>query len=237
MTSTVTVHCAPYGDSAVLVRTSGGNREQRWAAVQSLAEAARRSAPGCVMDTVAAYETLLIQIRTAPHCHVEVAQWVRDTHDAIGDTARVVGRVIDIPVVYGGDHGPDLEPVAADLNMTPEQLVDRHSTTRWTVRMLGSPVGAPMMDGGDLPAPIQRCAEPRTAVPAGSVALAGQQCVIYPVRSPGGWRLIGRTPLRLTDVNQTPPTRHRPGDIIRFRPIHEQQWHDLAGTLPQVRHE
>lgn len=231
MSAPVRLDCTSYGDSAVLVRTAGDDPEQRWSIVQALAHAAQRSAPGCVIDTIAAYETLLIQVRTGPECHADVARWVHGTHEALNGSGLPAGRIIEVPVLYGGDHGPDLQAVAAELSMTAEELITQHTATSWTVRMLGSPVGAPMMDGGNLPAPVKRCEEPRTAVPPGSVALAGQQCVIYPVRSPGGWRLVGQTPLRLIDVTQTPPTRHRPGDVIRFRPIAEADWDALAGEL------
>jgi KipI family sensor histidine kinase inhibitor len=234
MTGPVRLHCTSYGDAAMLVRTAGGDAEQRWSTIQALADAARESAPGCVIDTVAAYDSLLIEIRTGAGAHADVEHWVRHAREATSVPSPSRGRVVDVPVVYGGDHGPDLDAVALELGLAPEELVDLHCGTRWTIRMLGSPVGAPMMDGGSLPAPVKRCEEPRIAVPAGSVALAGKQCVIYPVRSPGGWRLIGRTPLRLVDVTQTPPTRHRPGDVVRFRPVAAGEWNGLAGAPMQV---
>lgn len=87
------------------------------------------------------------------------------------------------------------------------------------------------MDGPDLPAPVARCRHPRTRVPSGSVALSGKQCVIYPVNSPGGWRLIGRTPLNLLELENETLVRYRPGDLIQFMPIQESEWEALAGRV------
>jgi KipI family sensor histidine kinase inhibitor len=230
MSNLVRLHCTPYGDAAVLVRTAGGDPEQRWSTIQALAHAARESAPDCVIDTVAAYDTLLVEIRTEFGAHADIERWVRYEGEAVNLPTLAGGRVVEVPVVYGGDHGPDLDAVAHELGLEPAELINAHCAERWTIRLLGSPVGTPMMDGGRLPAPVKRCDEPRIAVPAGSVALAGQQCVIYPVQSPGGWRLIGQTPLRLVDVTQTPATRHRTGDIVRFRAIAAGEWGALAGS-------
>lgn len=230
MSSPVRLRCAPYGDAAVLVRTSGGDPDERWCAVQALAHAARKSAPGCVIDAVAAYDSLLIKVRTSTRAHADVEGWVRQAGEAMDSLSPPAARVIEVPVAYGGFDGPDLDAVARELELAPDELVGIHCSTRWTIRVLGSPAGAPMMDGGALPGEVKRCEEPRIAVPAGAVALAGQQCVVYPVRSPSGWRLIGRTPLLLVDVRQTPPTQYRPGDVILFRPIVAREWDALVGA-------
>jgi KipI family sensor histidine kinase inhibitor len=230
MSSPVHLRCVPYGEAAILIRTIGGDPEERWCAVRALARAARESAPGSVVDAVAAYDSLLIKVRTSTWAHADVERWVRSVGEALGMLCPQVARVIEVPVAYGGFAGPDLEAVARELELTPDELVGVHCSRRWTIRTLGSPAGAPMMDGGAIPGEVTRREEPRIAVPAGSVALAGRQCVIYPVRSPGGWRLIGRTPLQLVDLTQTPPTQYRPGDVIRFRPMVAREWDALEGA-------
>ncbi|KAA2261392.1 allophanate hydrolase subunit 1 [Solihabitans fulvus] len=203
----MTLTVAPYGDSALLATVSGGSVEDRWLAVRRLADAVEADGIPGVLDVVATYDALLVEFDCARTTHDEVAGALRD---ARGTAAVPTPTTYRIPVVYGGEHGPDLPDVAAQLGLTERDVVRLHTETPWVVRFRGAPAGAPMMDGSRFPAPISRCPRPRTHVPAGSVAVSGRQAVIYPVRSPGGWRLIGRTPLRLLDLG------YRPGDVFRF---------------------
>lgn len=220
----------PYGDAAVLVTVEGGEREERWRIVQHLAQATLADPPAGFVDCVAAFDTLLLEMDIRPGMHEGARDWVDRTWPSVDHRSRQDARVFTLPVLFGGAEGPDLEEVATELAMTPAAVVAEHCARPWTVRLVASPACAPMMDGGDWPRPIARRADPRVAIPAGTVALSGQQCVIYPLVAPGGWRLIGRTPLLLTDVSQQPPVAYRPGDILRFEPITAEQWQALAGT-------
>ena len=228
------VQIQPYGDSALLARAVGGTDEQRWRTVHQLADIIEADAVPGVMGLVATYDCLLIEFDCALTDHSAIEQALRRAEVRLGgDGAAVEPRWFCIPVVFGGEYGPDLPDVANQLGLTPEELVRLHTGTDWVVRFLGAPAGAPMMDGSPFPAPVGRCPRPRTQVPPGSVALAGLQAVIYPVLSPGGWRLIGRTPLRLVDIGRRPPTAYRPGDHFRFVPIDASQWQEHA-TEPLV---
>lgn len=124
-----------------------------------------------------------------------------------------------LAVRYGGDDGPDLEPLAHALHLSPAQLVEQHAATTYTVLMLGFLPGFPYL--GLLPEALtcRRHATPRTRVPAGSVGLAGRQTGIYPSASPGGWQIIGRSATRLFDAHADPPQRVQPGDRVRFEPV------------------
>jgi len=128
----------------------------------------------------------------------------------------IEGRQIEIPVRYGGEDGPDLADVAAHTGLTPAEVVQRHAAADYIVYFLGFLPGFAFMGG--LPASLAtpRRAEPRTAVPARSVGIGGEQTGIYPLVSPGGWQLIGRTSLELFDPKNEPPTLLRPGDRVRF---------------------
>lgn len=128
----------------------------------------------------------------------------------------VEGRTIEIPVAYGGAHGPDLADVAAHTGLTPAEVVRRHSGADYVVYLLGFLPGFAFMGGLPPELATPRRAEPRTAVPARSVGIGGEQTGIYPLVSPGGWQLIGRTPLELFDPAADPPTLLRPGDRVRF---------------------
>lgn len=128
----------------------------------------------------------------------------------------IQGRRIEIPVAYGGEDGPDLDAVAQHTGLTPAEVVRRHSAGDYVVYFLGFLPGFAFM-GGLAPAlATPRRAEPRVAVPAGSVGIGGEQTGIYPLASPGGWQLIGRTSLRLFDPQAAEPTLLRPGDHVRF---------------------
>lgn len=130
-------------------------------------------------------------------------------------------RDIDIPVVYGGEQGPDLAHVAQHSGMTPQQVVECHVAGRYLVYFIGFQPGFAYLGGLDERLHTPRRAEPRLQVPAGSVGIGGRQTGIYPLATPGGWQLIGRTPLALFNPRAATPTLLQPGDRVRFVPQRE----------------
>lgn len=130
-------------------------------------------------------------------------------------------RQVEIPVIYGGESGPDLTVVAEHAALTPRQVVELHSSSYYVVFFIGFQPGFPYLGGLDPRLHIPRRAEPRVAVPAGSVGIGGSQTGVYPLASPGGWQLIGQTRTALFDPLQQPPTLLRPGDRVRFVPQQE----------------
>lgn len=128
-------------------------------------------------------------------------------------------RTIHIPVIYAG---PDLAPLAASLHLPPQQLIDLHAAAIYTVRFMGFTPGFPYLEGLPAQLHVPRLDSPRPRVPAGSVAIAGPYSGIYPSDSPGGWRLLGRTPLTLFDPLALSPTLLQPGDHVRFVPARVQ---------------
>lgn len=217
-----------YGDSGVLVDVVAPSYAERWEAAQALADSLVADPPHGFLDVVGSFEHVFVSFDPL----VTDRAGVTESFDRRLQTgSRRRRRRFRVPVVYGGASGPDLDEVADELGMTTPRLVRLHCSRPWVVRFCGSPAGAPMMDGPDLPAPVARCRHPRTRVPSGSVALSGKQCVIYPVNSPGGWRLIGRTPLNLLELENETLVRYRPGDLIQFMPIQESEWEALAGRV------
>lgn len=130
-------------------------------------------------------------------------------------------RFIEIPVVYGGAAGPDLTVVAEHSNLSERQVVELHASTEYVVWFLGFQPGFPYLGGLPEELHTPRRAEPRLSVPAGSVGIGGAQTGIYPLTTPGGWQLIGHTPLALFDPNNNDPVLLRPGDRVRFVPQKE----------------
>lgn len=189
------------------------------------------------LECVPAYASLLLRFDPAawaaddepPHRHLQAA-----ITDALGEkspTPTVIREQV-IPVCYGGEHGPDLADVAAHCRLTPEELIARHTTAAYRVAMLGFAPGFPYLLGLDPALAMPRRADPRQRVPAGSVAIGGNQTGIYPDILPGGWQLIGRTPLRLFDLHAERPSLLAAGDRVRFRAIDEATYRQLAADAP-----
>ena len=139
------------------------------------------------------------------------------------------GRWVEIPVCYGGDAGPDLEAVAALHGLAADEVVALHAAAEYRVHLIGFVPGFPYLGGLDPRLHTPRRDTPRTAVPAGSVGIGGGQTGIYPIESPGGWQLIGRTPAALFDVRRDPPSLLRAGDHVRFRPVDADEFRRLEG--------
>ncbi len=133
-----------------------------------------------------------------------------------GESVNASGRIVEIPVRYGGDDGPDLADVAAHTGLTPEEVVRRHSAGSYTVYFLGFQPGFAYLGGLDPALATPRRSEPRLAVPAGAVGIGGEQTGVYPAAAPGGWQLIGRTELALFEPERDPPSLLAPGDTVRF---------------------
>lgn len=142
------------------------------------------------------------------------------------------GREIDIPVCYGGEHGPDLADVAKAACVTPDEIIALHSGPRSMVFMLGFAPGHPYLGLHDEKLNIPRRPSPRTVVPIGSVAIANRQTVIYPNRLPGGWNIIGATPLAMFDSGREPASLLQPGDSVRFVPISAEAFRRLQDEQP-----
>lgn len=142
-------------------------------------------------------------------------------------------REVEIPVCYGGEHGPDLAYVAQTTGLTEEQVIQIHTLPGSMVFMLGFAPGAPYIGVHDPIFALPRRDVPRTAVPAGSVAIANRQSTIYPNRLPGGWHVLGATPLKLFGLDQTPPTLLMPGDRVKFVQISAEEFDRIAAAQPQ----
>jgi KipI family sensor histidine kinase inhibitor len=221
-----------YGDAGLLVSMSGRGADERWAAAQSLADSLWSLRPEGLVDLVASYADVFVAFDPLVTDHARMRAAVQGA--AFTYTVRGTSRSFVVPVVYGGEHGPDLPAVADELGISTAECVADHTARPWMVRFCGAPVGAPLMEGGRTRASVARRAEPRTRVAPGSVAVSGRQSVIYPVASPGGWRLIGQTPVRLTDASRDPIVPYRPGDTLRFVAIDESDWSRWNGDLTDL---
>ena len=172
-----------------------------------------------VVETVPAYASLLVvfdPLQAAPEALKRQIAGMCDFED---ENVAEQRAVVEVPVVYGGEAGPDLDAVAAYHGLSVDDVIGLHTGTVYRVYMIGFTPGFPYM--GELPEALDtpRRDTPRTHIPKGSVAIAQRQTGIYPVVSPGGWQIIGCTPLELFDPGKEPPSFLTMGDAVRFTPI------------------
>jgi inhibitor of KinA len=177
-----------------------------------------------VVDFVPAYRSLLIIYDPLRIDIASLKHQIEDLHRKMDKIQIPVPKTVEIPVVYGSEYGPDLEWVAHYHKTTIGEVIRLHTGTIYQVYMIGFTPGHPYM--ADLPKSLitPRRETPRTNVPQGSVAIAMNQTGIYPVESPGGLHILGRTPLKLFDPFQSPPTLLEMGDWVRFFPIEEEEF-------------
>jgi len=171
-----------------------------------------------------AYCSVLVKFDALKLRHDDLEQILTQYLGRLETAAVPKPREVEIPVCYGGDHGPDLLEVSALHKMTPAQVVDLHSSTTYVVYFLGFVPGFAYL--GELPPALvtSRLATPRRSVPRGSVGIAGNQTGIYPVSTPGGWRLLGRTPLSMFQPERNELSLLSIGDRVRFAPISPEQF-------------
>jgi inhibitor of KinA len=174
-----------------------------------------------------AYCSLLITFDILKLRHDELEAILRSHLDRLDDVILPEPRQLEIPVCYGGEFGPDLNDVAAMHGLTPAQVIELHASVAYTVYFLGFVPGFAYL--GELPEALAtpRLATPRRIVPPGSVGIAGSQTGVYPVATPGGWRLLGRTPLSMFRPDREAMSLLSIGDRVRFTPISPEQFASL----------
>ncbi len=211
------------GDRALLVELGDGISPLVNKKVRELFLCLKNNRVEGVVETVPGYRSLLIVYDPLKITLSALKERLNKLHTTIDRSEIPKPRTLEIPVVYGGECGPDLNWVAEYHKLSPEEVVRFHTGTTYQVYMIGFTPGFAYM--GQLPEAIAtpRRETPRTAVPRGSVGIAQSQTGVYPVESPGGWQIIGRTPLRLFDPEKWPPTPLEMGDLVKFLSIKEEE--------------
>jgi KipI family sensor histidine kinase inhibitor len=206
----------PVGDSALLVslgeRIDPAINQRVHALARRLSEAKIAGLEECVPG----YATLLVHYDPSACSYPDLLSQVRRFIDQPDEIHDWQPREIEIPVVYGGENGPDLAFIAEHCGLSEAEVIRLHSSADYTVYMMGFMPGFPYLGGLDRRIAAPRLATPRSRVPAGSVGIAGEQTGVYPLESPGGWRLIGRTRFNLFDPGSENPFLLAPGDKVRF---------------------
>ncbi|MBE7433818.1 MAG: 5-oxoprolinase subunit PxpB [Anaerolineales bacterium] len=206
----------PLGDSAILIQLGDTIDPALNARVHAL-DTILQTIPA-ITETVPAYCTVLVHYNPLATTYNQIKNLIEEKISLLDDSTHRPSRHLEIPVLYGGASGPDLEPFATTLALSPSELIRLHSEREYTVYMMGFTPGFPYLGILNEKLTLPRMSTPRTRVPAGSVAIAGSQTGIYPVDSPGGWHILGHTPLKLFDPTSDNPFLFSPGDTVKFIP-------------------
>jgi KipI family sensor histidine kinase inhibitor len=206
-------------DSHLRVRLGDGISSTCLERVRASYEALRGAKLPGLRDVTPAYASLLLRFDPLTLDPDATMARVRESLVPVASTPLAPARTVEIPVCYDPACAPDLADVAARCSLLPSEMVALHSSAAYTVAFIGFAPGFPYLHGLPEQLNVPRLDAPRPRVPAGSVAIAGDQAGIYPHATPGGWRIIGRTPLRLFDASASPPSLLTMGNRVRFVPI------------------
>jgi inhibitor of KinA len=217
---------SPLGDRAVLITLGDSIDEATHRRVRAVTARIDAEPPRGFVDRVPAfaslvvhYEPLLIHAADSGSPHDAFVAALQHLLADVRDDALPPPRTVEVPVCYGGELGPDLEDVARQHGIDANEVIDIHASGDYLVYMVGFMPGFAYLGGLSSRIATPRRQTPRTAVPAGSVGIGGEQTGVYPLVSPGGWNLIGRTPLRIFDIGRIEPALLVTGDRVRFVPI------------------
>ena len=192
--------------------------------------------PG-VVEYLPSYRSLAVVYDPLSTSFALLREDLRQVHQSLASLALPPPRLVEIPVCYGGEFGPDLGHVASHHQLAEQEVISLHSGTDYLVYMIGFTPGFPYLGGLDEQLHTPRLTSPRKMVPAGSVGIANGQTGIYPIDSPGGWQLIGRTPVQLFDPGREEPFLLAAGDTLRFVAIDYPRYQELsAGRAPTGKH-
>lgn len=181
-----------------------------------------------VIEVIPTYRSLFLLYDPMTTSPEELQAALLELEERLTEVKIPPPREVEIPVCYGGEFGPDLAFVAESHGLSPEEVIRLHCQPLYQVYMVGFTPGFPFLGGLPKELHTPRRPTPRERVPAGSVGIAGEQTGIYPIESPGGWQLIGRTPLKVFDPNRPDPFLLKAGDLVRFRPIEPEEFRRIA---------
>ncbi|EGO64948.1 5-oxoprolinase subunit PxpB [Acetonema longum] len=211
------------GDQGLVVEFGNEINAQINRRVHSLARSLSTSNQAGILEVVPTYRSLLVYFDPLQLSRSALVRLAKELLDAAGTVqapqVEGMGRVVHIPVCYGGEFGPDLDFVAQHNDLSPDEVIAIHTSVPYQVYMLGFTPGFPYLGGMSEKIATPRLEKPRVRIPAGSVGIAGSQTGFYPVESPGGWQLIGRTPINGFDAHSSRPFAFAAGDYLQFKAV------------------
>ena len=221
----------PAGDKALCVELGDAISPEINHRVRSLFLAVEKHMIPGIMDVVPTYRSILVYYDPMRIAHPDLKAQLSALNANLENVRVAAPKVVEVPTIYGGEYGPDLEYVARHSGLSTREVVHIHSGTDYLVYMMGFTPGFTYLGGMSERIATPRLQTPRVAIPAGSVGIAERQTGVYPIESPGGWQLIGRTPIRIFDADRDPPVAVETGDYLRFVPISEGEYLDLQRQI------
>lgn len=222
------VRFLPAGDRALVVEFGNEIAPAIHARVRALTQALQVRPIRGVVEVVPTYRSLLVYFDPMQVDPAALEQALLDRIRQREALQLPQPTVTVIPVCYGGEFGPDLPFVCEHTGLSADEVIRIHTGRDYLIYMLGFTPGFPYLGGMDERIAAPRLESPRTKIPAGSVGIAGRQTGVYPVESPGGWRIIGRTPIKLYDPYREPPALLEPGNYVRFRAVTRAEYEAIA---------
>ena len=231
------VKILPEGDSAILIEFPKAISPEINRKITSLAYLIKEQHIEGVMDMIPAFCSLLIHYDPRVITYAKLLNRVNKIMKLNVDTKVKTKKIYEIPVCYGGEHGPDLEFVAKNADISVEEVIKIHSSKDYLIYMLGFLPGFSYLGGLDEKIHTPRLANPRIKIPAGSVGIGGAQTGIYPLESPGGWQLIGKTPVKTYNPDRKVPILFEAGYYIRFVPISQEDFEKIEKEVNEDKYE
>ncbi len=216
------------GDKGLLVEFGEGIDPKVNAKVRAMAKTLEKNSPHGVKEMVPTYRSLLFIYDPAVTNPDKLCELIDTVNHSLEKIEIDPWKVVEIPVCYGNKFGPDIENVQKAHGLTLEEVISLHSTPEYLIYMVGFTPGFAFLGGLDEKLHTPRLSTPRTLVPEGSVGIANNQTGMYPIASPGGWQLIGKTPLKLFAPHRANPFLYKAGDKIKFKPVSEKEYERLA---------
>ncbi|HYE81210.1 MAG TPA: 5-oxoprolinase subunit PxpB [Clostridia bacterium] len=225
------------GDKGLVVEFGNDISEAVNRKVRNMYLAVRKNRIQGIYEMIPTYRSLLIQYDPLELEIDKLIDTLKEIENTLDSIDLPKPRIIGLPTIYGGEYGEDLSFVAEHNGVSEAEVVRIHSSVDYLIYMLGFTPGFPYLGGMSEKLETPRLNTPRTRIPAGSVGIAGKQTGVYPIESPGGWRLIGRTPVKLYDPGRRIPIILQAGDYIRFVPVEKEEYDSISRLAEENRYE
>ena len=212
------------GDSAIVMEFGDTIEKEINARIAAVVESLKKKNIDGILDILPTHRSILINYDPVKISYGEMVDTLKGLSKADSGEQSDEVRLIEIPTIYGGEYGPDIDFVAEHAKLSKDEVIKIHSGTDYLVYMMGFIPGFTYLGGLDERIATPRLKSPRLKIDAGSVGIAANQTGMYPLESPGGWQLIGRTPLKLFDDTKEPPVFIQAGDYIRYVPIDQKEY-------------
>lgn len=227
----------PAGDQSLVMEFGNTISPEINERIRNMVKAIDNSSVEGITELIPTYRSLQIFYNPLKIDYASLVSILENLENSLGDEADSSYRIFEIPTIYGGEYGPDIDFVAEDNNLSVEKVIEIHSSRDYLIYMLGFTPGFSYLGGMDERIATPRLENPRTRIPAGSTGIAGSQTGIYPIDSPGGWQLIGRTPIKLYNPEDDPPVLLKAGDYVRFKPVDEEEYRRIKDLVDRNEYE